>query len=97
MASIDELNNQVRYAQNLVRQAEQGGLIDGATARQHLAALGAQPAGRAVVVNLRLSGDVTALNTYNGQVNQAVEQALAGAAQRAGLTVEAGSVRVTLA
>lgn len=95
MASNTELENRVNYAQNLVRQAEQGGLIDGATARQHLRALGAEEAAAtAVTVTLQVRGDLAEARRYGGQINEQVEASLRGTAQRAGLEVVRNSVRV---
>lgn len=99
MASTYELENQVNYARDLVRQAQRNGLIDGATAEQHLTRLGVEQAAPAqtVTITVQVTGDATQLRNYNGQVQREVEQALVGNARRVGLTVVAGSTRVALA
>lgn len=99
MASTYELETQVRYAQGLVRQARDNGLIDARTAEQHLARLGEQPAAQesTVTITVRVTGDLRTLNTAAGQVNREVEQALRTNAERVGLTVVAGSTQVRAA
>lgn len=99
MASTYELENQVRYAQELVRTAQRQGLIDGASADQHLRALGVTPPApeTAVTITLRVTGDLANFRNYGGQAQTAVEEALRGAARQAGLTVVRGSTQVRTA
>lgn len=99
MASTYELESQVRYAQGLVRQARDNGLIDARTADQHLARLGEQPAAQehTVTITARVTGDLANLNANVAQVNREVERALSANAQRVGLTVVAGSTQVRAA
>jgi hypothetical protein len=96
MASTFELEQQVRYAQGLVRQARDNGLIDGRTADEHLNRLGVAPAAQesTVTITVRVTGDLRTLNGAAGQVNREVEQALRTNAQRVGLTVVPGSTQV---
>lgn len=101
MASTYELESQVRYAQGLVRQARDNGLIDARTADQHLARLGEQPAAQertvTITITARVTGDLTNLNANVAQVNREVERALSASAPRVGLTVVAGSTQVRAA
>lgn len=99
MASTYELETQVRYAQGLVRQARDNGLIDARTAEQHLARLGEQPAAQesTVTITLRVTGDLQNFRNAGAQAQTAVEGALRGAAERVGLTVVAGSTQVRAA
>jgi hypothetical protein len=99
MASTYELEQQVRYAQGLVRQARDNGLIDTRTAEEHLGRLGVTPAAQesTVTITVRVTGDLRNLNGNAAQVNREVEQALRANAQRVGLTVVAGSTQVRAA
>lgn len=99
MASTYELESQVRYAQGLVRQARDNGLIDGRTADQHLARLGVTPEAtrRTVTITAQVTGDLRQFNGNIGEVTRTVEQALAGNANRVGLTVVPGSTQVRAA
>lgn len=98
VASQFDLERQVSYARDLVRQAERGGLIDRASARDHLRNLGedtpAAPAGRTVTITLRATGAENLRADQRGQMNTAIERALGDVARYAGVRVEPGSVRV---
>lgn len=94
MASITDLQAQVNYAQNLVRQGQATGVLSAAQAAEHLRALGVTEA-RTATITLRVSGNVAGGYGAN-DVNRAVEQALTNVARQAGVTIEAGSVRVDL-
>jgi hypothetical protein len=96
MASTQELQAQLAYAQKLVRDAADQGLITAATRDEHLRALGHKEA-KPVTITLQVEGESTmAPAGYEDEVNRRVEAALRGVAREAGLTVVAGSVNVQL-
>ncbi len=90
--------DKIRYAQDLVRQAQRGGLIDQATASAHLRELGVEDnRPTQVTITLQVTGDLELARRNAVAVNGAVEDALRGAAGGAGLTVVRGTTRVALA
>ncbi len=96
MASNEQLTTALR---NTLAEGVRAGVLSQADMDRRLRDAGVEvevPA-RQVTVTAQVRGDLAAVNGYGAAaVNQQVEQALAGAARAAGLTVVAGSVRVNL-
>lgn len=86
----------VQYAIDLIRQAQEAGVVPAHEAARHLRELGVEEPAAAVTVIAQVRGDVDQLRNGNGEVTRQIEQALSGLAREVGLTVVTGSVRVTV-
>lgn len=86
----------VQYAIDLIRQAQEAGVVPAHEAERHLRELGVEEPAAAVTVIAQVRGDVDQLRNGGGGVTRQIEQALAGLGRQVGLTVVAGSVRVVV-
>jgi hypothetical protein len=86
----------VQYAIDLIREAQEGGLVDAATAQRHLRELGVEELAATVTVTAQVRGDLDQLRNGNGEVTRQIEQTLGGLARQVGVTVVAGSVRLNV-
>lgn len=96
MASNEQLTQSLR---NLLDEGVRAGVLTRAQADQRLRDAGVQvdtPA-RTITITTQVRGDLGVVNGYaQDQVRRQVEQALAGVARQAGLTVAPGTTRVTV-